>query len=105
MVHFLENITELYDKIEVTSVSDYKTINKCIDIKNHIDLDKILRKLRRRRNRQLQTLTVETQPSPKPVLVQKPPTCTCLIKSTKKPCENKARPGSHFCGVHKNCKI
>ena len=49
--------------------------------------------------------SVKNPPSPKTQPKKKTDTCRCIVKSTKKPCENKAKPGSDFCGVHKNCKI
>jgi len=119
VVHFLTKITKLYDKVEIKSVQSYDTINRCIEIKNDIDLDKILNDAKQIRNKILPQGSPGriTPVPPRPLPVRQPSPhiepsnirrqeqiCLCINKSKGKRCENKAKLPSEFCGIHKNCK-
>jgi hypothetical protein len=103
MVYFLETITQLYDCKTILEHKKGQT-NRCIKIEDNIDLNTILRQgqtpyepakmlFNKSKSR-------TSQPSPK----LQSDKCKCIVKTTRKPCENKAKPGLEFCGVHKNYK-
>jgi len=116
VVHLLTKITHLYDQVEIKSVKTYDTISRCVEIKNDIDLDKILNDAREIRNTILpvpKVFSFKRQPSPVRTPSVRTPSvrkqqkqeeiCSSFKKSGKK-CVNKAKPNSQLCGVHKKCK-
>jgi hypothetical protein len=112
VVHFLTKITDLYYKVEIKSVPEYydvhRNLNRCIEIKNDIDLDKILNDAREIRN-----IILQPRKEPSPVMIQPSPVmiehkqeeiCLCKNATTKQRCTYKAKPSSVYCGVHRRCK-
>jgi hypothetical protein len=105
VVHFLTKITELYDKVEIKSVPEYfdehSNVNRCIEIKNDIDLDNILNDAREIRN-----IILQPRKEPSPVMIEhkQEEICLCKNATTKQRCTYKAKPSSVYCGVHKSCK-
>ena len=58
---------------------------------------------------QRQPSPLQRQPSPlqrppSPQINRKEKICLCMNQSKGKRCENKAKPGLDFCGVHRKCK-
>jgi hypothetical protein len=139
VVHFLTKITKLYDKVEIKSVQSYNKINRCIEIKNDIDLDKILNDARKIRNKILPQSSpgritpvplIPVPPIPVPPIpvppIPVPPIhlpvrqpsahiepsnirrqeqiCLCINNSSGERCIYKAKLPSKYCGRHQNCR-
>jgi hypothetical protein len=111
VVHFLTKITKLYDKVEIKYLEqyDYKNpasnISRCVEIKNDIDLDKILNDAREIRNTILPVAKFCYPVRRQPSHVRRQEEICLRVKKSGERCTNKARPGLKFCGVHKNCEL